>query len=193
MPINISISASDVAEIRQALRQLLGDDQPAPATLATAIAEAVEVAEAPAGERLLDAAREMRASLAPEVKAPAQAPAAAPAAKRGRPPRRKGPEASEAVPEAEVEVAAEYEDELADELPPVGLEAAKQTVKDALNGYLTLYGMEAAQEDVLRLYGMIFKDGSVTKLSDIPEGMHSRVADGVREMTSKNPFKRKPV
>jgi hypothetical protein len=164
MPINISISAADVDEVRHALRQLLGDDQPAPATLAAAIADAVEVAEI----------------------ADAPAPTPTPAKRKaGRPP--KGARAVE--PEAEDEI----EQEIADEPEAMGLEQARETVRDALNGYVKMFGMDATQVDILKLYDIVFPDGSVTKVSDIPEGLHAKVVDGIKEMAAKNPFKRKPV
>jgi hypothetical protein len=166
MAINISISAADVAEVRHALRQLLGDDQPAPATLAAAIADAVEVADAPV---------------------PAAAPAVAPVQqkRRGRPPK------AAQTAEAEAEAEAEYEQELADE--PMGPEAARQAVTDESNAYIKKYGMDAAQEDILKALVMRFTDGSVTQLKKIPEGMHATVAQDIKDLTRTNFFKRKPL
>jgi flagellar biosynthesis/type III secretory pathway protein FliH len=168
MAINISISAADVAEVRHALRQLLGDDQPAPATLAAAIADAVEVADAPV---------------------PAAAPAVAPVQqkRRGRPPK------AAQTAEAEAEAEAEYEQELADEPQPMGPEAARQAVTDESNAYIKKYGMDAAQEDILKALVMRFTDGSVTQLKKIPEGMHATVAQDIKDLTRTNFFKRKPL
>ena len=56
--------------------------------------------------------------------------------------------------------------------------------------YLDKYGTEATQADVLKLYKLIFKDGGVTKVSEIPEGREQDVIDGIKEMGAKNPFKR---
>jgi hypothetical protein len=172
MPINISISASDVAEVRHALRQLLGDDQPAPATLAAAIAEAVEVAEVA------------------DAPVPAAAPAAVPAQQKRRPGR---PPKAARTAEAEAEAEAEIEQELADEPEIMGIEAGKQAVKDALNGYVKMYGMEATQIDMLEAFKMRFTDGSVRIVSDIPEGMHATVVQDIKDMGRTNFFKRKPV
>lgn len=108
--------------------------------------------------------------------------------RKGRPPKQK----EEPAQEAETQVNNE-DFQLGDEEQQPAA-ATPDDVRKALNDvYLKRYGMEATQKDILKLYGLLFKDGSVSKVSDIPEGMHQAVIDGINEMAEKNPFKRERV
>lgn len=101
-----------------------------------------------------------------------------------------------AEPEPEKEVETEAETAAADDADEVEVatEATADDVRAALTEfYLEKYGREATQADILKLYKMRFPDGSVTKVSDIPDGMHGQVVADIQEMSTKNPFKRKPL
>ena len=119
--------------------------------------------------------------------------AAAPAKRRTAP--KKEPE-----PEQEKETATETAaaDDIDEDLD-IGrknkpTEATPDDVRAALTEfYLEKYGRENTQKDILKLYKIIFPDGSVTKVSDIPPGKHADVIEGIKEMAAKNPFERKAL
>jgi len=111
-----------------------------------------------------------------------EAPAEPPKRARGRP---KSKPAEE--PRAEVEQEQEQPD-------VEDIEAARDRVRAALNThYVDIYGMDATIPDVLAMYKLRFPDGSVAKVSDIPEGMHDTVIQDIKDMSRTNHFKRKRI
>lgn len=68
-------------------------------------------------------------------------------------------------------------------------------IRAALGEYMQKFGMPAAQEDGPKVIGLALGDKAKTKVSDIPDDQAAlkKVLDGVREMITKNPFKREPV
>jgi hypothetical protein len=114
------------------------------------------------------------------------------------PKRRGGRPKKEPAPEQEAEqltdIGIDAEDDADEQQQQEEAAATVDDVRAALNDvYVKRYGMEATQKDILKLYSMRFPDGSVTKASDIPEGMHAQVIEDIREMAAKNPFKRARV
>lgn len=115
----------------------------------------------------------------------------APKRTRGRPSKPK-PEESPAQDQAAAD--AETQAEVADETQAEDIEAARDRVRDALNTYyVDMYGMDFTIPDVLAMYKMRFTDGSVTKVSDIPAGMHDTVIQDIKDMSKTNHFKRKRI
>jgi hypothetical protein len=113
---------------------------------------------------------------------------APPKKRAGRPKKEAAPE-----PEQETEVETAAQDD-ADEQQVASTPATVDDVRAVLtDAYVKRYGMEATQKDILKLYAMRFPDGSVTKASDIPDGMHAQVIEDIEEMAAKNPFKRARV
>ncbi len=70
-------------------------------------------------------------------------------------------------------------------------------VRKALKGYVTAYGMAAAQQDgpklIAKVLGKEHVDIAPLKISDIPEDLLQVAVDGAQEMIEKNPFKREKV
>ena len=111
------------------------------------------------------------------------------------PKKRAGRPKKEAAAEPEQQTATDVaaQDD-ADEVQDMTDTATVDDVRAALNDiYVKRYGMEATQKDILKLYSMRFPDGSVTKASEIPAGMHGQVIEDIKEMAQKNPFKRARV
>lgn len=67
-------------------------------------------------------------------------------------------------------------------------------VRGALKDYVGAYGMAAAQEDGPKVFALLFGD-TCKKVSDIPEDQAAlgKAVSGVREMLTKNPYKREKV
>ena len=109
---------------------------------------------------------------------------------------RAGRPKKEPEPEVEQQTAADTaaQDDADEAVQGQPVAATVDDVRAALNDiYVKRYGMEATQKDILKLYSMRFPDGSVTKASDIPEEMCGQVIEDIKEMATKNPFKRARV
>lgn len=70
-------------------------------------------------------------------------------------------------------------------------ELTHDSVRDALQKYLKVYGPPATMEDGPKVFKMLFGDAT-QKVSDIPSDQASlaKAVAGVEEMTAKNPFSR---
>ena len=88
----------------------------------------------------------------------------------------------------------ETQTEVADEAQAEDMEAARDRVRAVLNEhYVDKYGMDFTIPDILWMYKERFPDGSGTKVSDIPEGMHDPVIQDIIEMSKVNYHKRKRI
>jgi len=165
MPIQIIVTGNDAAELRD---QMVGFLTMPIGPKVEQIAEPESVGNGAATEEV----------------------AAAPKRGKGRPKK-----TTEERPEQDAAAAdAETQAEVADETQAEDIEAARDRVRDALNKhYVDKYGMDFTIPDVLAMYKLRFTDGSVAKVSDIPPGMHDQVIADIKDMSSKNPFKRKRI
>lgn len=99
-------------------------------------------------------------------------------------------------PEDDVEtVAADEADEAAEtaaivEERPADKKLTHDDVRNALGGYVKLYGMAAAQLDGPKVIALALKNPEIVKVSAIPETQEAlkAVVAGIEEMTAKNPF-----
>lgn len=178
MPIQIIITGNDAPEVMSHLASFIG-------------LRGINDLPAPQGEEYRQAPQEGNGAAAEAAEAEAPAPAKK---KPGRPPKQKTLEERQAVQddiEGKAEVQAEIEAEAPEE---ADIEKDRDRVRAALNThYVDVYGMDATIPDVLALYKMRFPDGSVTKVSDIPLGMHDTVIQDIKDMSRTNHFKRKRV
>ncbi len=107
---------------------------------------------------------------------------------------RVGPEDDAAtVEQDEADEAAETE--AAVDERPADKKLTHDDVRNALGGYVKLYGMAAAQEDGPKVIALALKNPEIVKVSAIPETQEAlgAVVAGVEEMSRVNPFKRAKV
>lgn len=71
----------------------------------------------------------------------------------------------------------------------------RDDVRGALRDYIKKFGMEAVELDAPALFKLVFKEQNVSRISEIPETQEALAAAvaGIKEMISKNPFKRAEV
>jgi hypothetical protein len=182
MNITLTINAANPEELHYQLRRVLAGEK-TNNVVAEAEAYGKELAakavEAPAKSE----------SVAVEAPKAEEAPVAEePKAKKTR---AKKPEKAAPVIEA---VEADEQDVADEEAEAEVEELTHDHVRKALRPYVEKYGMEYAQTDGPVVFGKLFGE-TVVKVSDIPSDQASlqMAIDGINELTTKNPFKRKEV